>query len=71
MFVDMGLGSGSARVVTGTVKFTGAVHFASGFWVGVELDVPRGTNDGSVNGTKYFMCRPHHGIFAAPSRVIK
>lgn len=71
VFVDMGLGSGAARVVTGTVKFTGAVHFASGFWVGVELDVPRGTNDGTVNGTKYFPCRPHHGIFAAPSRVIK
>ncbi|XP_050689682.1 CAP-Gly domain-containing linker protein 4-like isoform X2 [Eriocheir sinensis] len=71
VFVDMGLGSGSARVVTGSVRYTGAVHFASGFWVGVELDVGRGTNDGSVNGTKYFTCRPHHGIFAAPSRVIK
>ncbi|KAG0725285.1 CAP-Gly domain-containing linker protein 3 [Chionoecetes opilio] len=70
VFVDMGLGSGAARVATGTVKFTGAVHFASGFWVGVELNVPRGTNDGAVNGTKYFPCKPHHGIFAAPSRVI-
>lgn len=67
----MGVGSGAARVVTGVVRFTGAVHFASGFWVGVELDVARGTNDGSVNASRYFSCRPHHGIFAAPSRIIK
>lgn len=72
VYVDMGVGSGSSqRAVTGVVRYTGAVHFASGFWVGVELDVARGTNDGSVNGTRYFACRNQHGIFAAPSRVIK
>ncbi|XP_037786153.1 CAP-Gly domain-containing linker protein 3-like [Penaeus monodon] len=72
VYVDMGVGSGSSqRAVTGVVRYTGAVHFASGFWVGVELDLSRGTNDGSVNGTRYFACRSQHGIFAAPSRVIK
>ncbi|XP_069954051.1 CAP-Gly domain-containing linker protein 3 isoform X1 [Cherax quadricarinatus] len=71
VYVDMGMGSGSTRVVTGVVRYTGGVHFASGFWVGVELDVPRGTNDGSVNGSRYFSCKAHHGIFASPSRIIK
>ncbi|XP_045623187.2 CAP-Gly domain-containing linker protein 3 isoform X1 [Procambarus clarkii] len=71
VYVDMGVGTGSTRVVTGVVKYTGGVHFASGFWVGVELDVARGTNDGSVNATRYFACRSHHGIFASPSRIIK
>ncbi|KAG7157460.1 CAP-Gly domain-containing linker protein 3-like [Homarus americanus] len=71
VYVDMGMGSGSTRVVTGVVRYTGGVHFASSFWVGVELDVPRGTNDGSVNGTRYFTCRSQHGIFASPSRIIK
>lgn len=71
VYVDMGMASGSTRVITGTVRYTGPVHFASGFWVGVDLDVPRGTNDGAIGGSRYFSCKAHHGIFAAPSRLIK
>ncbi|XP_064108829.1 CAP-Gly domain-containing linker protein 3-like isoform X2 [Macrobrachium nipponense] len=71
VYVDMGIGNGSTRAVMGVVRYTGGVHFASGFWIGVELEIPRGTNDGSVNGSRYFTCRPNCGIFAAPSRVIK
>ncbi|KAK7073386.1 CAP-Gly domain-containing linker protein 4 [Halocaridina rubra] len=71
VYVDMGIGNGSTRAVMGVVRYTGGVHFASGYWIGVELDAPRGTNDGSVNGSRYFACRSDYGIFAATSRVIK
>ena len=44
-------------------RYCGTVEFASGIWVGVELDTPDGKNDGVVKGTLYFKCSPNHGIF--------
>ncbi|XP_055998502.1 kinesin-like protein KIF13B isoform X3 [Ostrea edulis] len=55
---------------TGVVQFVGNVEFAAGPWVGVELDLPEGKNDGSVNGTKYFKCRSRHGIFVRHDKLI-
>ncbi|XP_078332068.1 kinesin-like protein KIF13A isoform X4 [Crassostrea virginica] len=55
---------------TGVVKFVGSVEFASGPWVGVELDLPEGKNDGLVNGTRYFKCRSRHGIFVRHDKLI-
>ncbi|XP_052250414.1 kinesin-like protein KIF13B isoform X2 [Dreissena polymorpha] len=62
--------SKSAAQMTGVVQFVGNVEFASGPWVGVELDLPEGKNNGSVHGIQYFKCRPRHGLFVRHDKVI-
>ena len=55
--------------MSGTIRFVGKTMFAPGTWIGVELDLAKGTNDGSLGGIRYFMCEPSHGLFAPPSKV--
>ena len=55
----------------GTVSYLGPVDFAPGAWVGVELDVAAGKNDGSVAGQRYFSCQPNYGLFAPMNKVQK
>ncbi|KAJ8306320.1 hypothetical protein KUTeg_016865 [Tegillarca granosa] len=55
----------------GTVRYLGGAKFAPGVWYGIELDRPVGKNDGSVNGERYFNCKPKHGVFAPLSRIQK
>lgn len=53
----------------GVVRYIGSAEFAEGTWLGVEMRKPVGKNDGSVNGKKYFSCKPQHGLMVRPSRV--
>jgi dynactin 1 len=53
----------------GLVRFYGPTSFSKGKWVGVELSEPVGKNDGTVQGLKYFTCKPNHGMFLRPSQV--
>ena len=55
--------------MTGTVRYVGHTHFAEGVWVGVEIDLPRGRNDGSIDGQKYFNCEQNYGLFAPPEKI--
>ncbi|XP_055088134.1 kinesin-like protein KIF13B isoform X2 [Periophthalmus magnuspinnatus] len=55
----------------GTVQYVGPTDFAPGIWIGVELEVPAGKNDGSVGGKHYFHCNPGYGVLVRPSRVTR
>lgn len=54
----------------GTVAYIGNTLFASGKWVGVILEEPKGKNDGTVQGKRYFTCQENHGIFVRQSQVL-
>ncbi|XP_037382435.1 kinesin-like protein KIF13B isoform X2 [Talpa occidentalis] len=54
---------------TGIVRYVGPTDFQEGTWIGVELDLPAGRNDGSVGGRTYFRCPPGHGLLVRPGRV--
>ena len=53
----------------GVVRFYGKTQFASGDWIGVELDGAHGKNDGSVGGIRYFECTAEHGLFIKISQL--
>lgn len=60
----------TANDLPGVVQFVGVTQFAPGLWVGVELDTADGKNDGTIQGIWYFDCRPGHGVFVRPAKVV-
>lgn len=55
--------------ILGVIRYIGPVHFEEGTWLGVELRSANGRNDGSVQGRRYFTCKPNHGLIVRPSKV--
>lgn len=53
----------------GRVAFIGSVHFKDGQWIGIVLDEPKGKNNGTVQGQKYFECKDNYGLMAQPHQV--
>ena len=53
----------------GTVKFIGTTLFAPGKWIGVELDDPKGKNNGVVQGKTYFQCEDNHGLMVRQNQL--
>ena len=44
---------------------TSLIRTQKGVWIGIEFKKSIGKNDGSIQGTRYFNCRPNHGLFTA------
>lgn len=56
----------------GLVKYVGKImHLDEGenIWVGIEFDEPVGRNNGLIQGTRIFECKPNHGSFVKPKQV--
>ncbi|KPJ16384.1 Dynactin subunit 1 [Papilio machaon] len=58
-----------AKDVKGTVAYVGYPTFASGRWVGVILDEPKGKNNGTLRGHAYFRCEDNYGVFVRPTQI--
>jgi hypothetical protein len=55
----------------GVVKYFGDALFSDGKWVGVELSEEIGRNDGTVQGHRYFTCKPKCGVFVRPANCVR
>ncbi|XP_076295742.1 dynactin subunit 1 isoform X4 [Lasioglossum baleicum] len=54
----------------GVIAYIGHPSFASGKWIGVILDEPKGKNNGSIRGQSYFKCPENHGMFVRQSQLV-
>ena len=53
----------------GTVRFIGETGFKEGEWIGIEMDLPVGKHDGTVEGYQYFTCAEAHGLMVRREKV--
>lgn len=49
-----------AKSVKGTVEYIGTTAFAQGKWIGINLDEPKGKNNGTVKEKRYFKVSKDH-----------
>merc|ERR1712150_7776 len=50
----------------GIVRYIGPLNslpLAGLVYIGVELNEPAGSGDGSIGGAQYFKCKPFHSVF--------
>ncbi|CAG5036980.1 unnamed protein product [Parnassius apollo] len=55
--------------VKGSVAYVGYPTFASGKWIGIILDEPKGKNNGTVRGHSYFRCEENYGVFVRQTQI--
>ena len=61
---------GRSDPAPGTVRYVGAVAFAEGEWVGIEMETRGvGRHGGVVGGVRYFQCAGGRGVFVASARL--
>jgi len=56
----------------GVVRYIGpldSLPLAGLVYIGVELDDPAGSGDGSIGGTRYFTCKGYHSVFTTAQFV--
>lgn len=56
---------------SGTIEYIGNLAGKEGIWVGLRLEDPLGTNDGTYNGIRYFYAKDKCGLFAKYTRLEK
>lgn len=65
---------GKACIITGVgsgiIRFVGLHAEKQEPRVGVEMNKPKGKNNGTVNGHKYFKCKDGHGLLTNPTKVV-
>jgi dynactin 1 len=60
----------TGKDVRGIVAYVGSTMFASGKWIGVILDDPKGKNNGTVQGKSYFQVNIYSYLFQNPFQHI-
>lgn len=55
----------------GVVRYIGPVEGRSEEWVGIELEEPKGSNNGKIGGTRYFYCPENHGLFVKYEKLTR
>ena len=54
-----------------TIRYLGDYHLKPGVWIGLELDKPKGKNNGTIRGKEYFQCEPNCGLFISYDDFVK
>ena len=55
----------------GVVRFIGEIKNKNGIYYGIELDLNKGKNNGTLNGIKYFKCKSNYGLFVKSQSISK